>query len=366
MNVPFVDLKAQYLSIKTEIDQAIASVINEGAFIGGVYVSNFEKDFSKYLGIKNVIGCANGTDSLEIIMKALKIGPGDEVIVPALSWFSTSESVSAVGATPIFVDVEEGYYTINTNLIEEKISNRTKAIIPVHLYGQAANMKAIMDIAKKHNLKIIEDCAQSHGAEFDGKMVGTWGDASSFSFYPGKNLGAYGDAGCMATNNDELAKICRMIANHGQQKKHDHHIEGRNSRLDGMQAAILSAKIKYIYQWTDARINNAAEYDLQFGKTKIKAPKKRAEGKHVYHLYVIEVDNREKVMEALNVLGIQTAVHYPTPLPLLKAYAHLNFTEKDFPVASHATKRILSIPMYPELKKEEMTYVVNKVAENSN
>lgn len=359
MNIPFVDLKAQYLSIKPEIDQAIAKVIDEGAFIGGTYVKEFEKDFSNYLGINHVIGCANGTDSLEIIMKAIGVGPGDEVIVPALSWFSTSESVSAIGAKPVFVDVEEEYFTIDPELIEAKITSKTKAIIPVHLYGQAANMPRIMEIAARHKLKVIEDCAQSHGAEIGGKKAGLWGHASSFSFYPGKNLGAYGDAGCMATNDEELAKICRMIANHGQVKKHDHLIEGRNSRLDGLHAAVLSVKLKYLVSWTEGRIKNAGAYDKLLEGSKVLFPKRRKDSKHVYHLYVVRVKDRDQKMQMLQDKGIQTFVHYPTPLPLLKAYASRNFSEKDFPVSRLVTNEIISLPMYHELSEEAIRYVTS-------
>jgi dTDP-4-amino-4,6-dideoxygalactose transaminase len=361
MNVPFVDLKAQYLSIKDEIDKAIFNVINEGAFIGGAYVSKFEKEFGAYLEQPFVIGCGNGTDSLEIIMKAMGIGQGDEVIVPALSWFSTSEAVSAIGATPIFVDVDERYFTIDPALIEKKLTNKTKAIIPVHLYGQAADMKTIMSIASKHGLKVIEDCAQSHGAEFEGKKTGTWGHASSFSFYPGKNLGAYGDAGCIVTNDEELAKVCRMIANHGQLVKHNHVIEGRNSRLDGIQAAILSVKLKYLENWTAGRITNAEYYSELLNKTRIVIPAVRPGSKHVFHLYVVRVKDRENLMNKLKEKGIQTFVHYPTALPLLKAYSERNYCEDDFPVATKLTKEILSIPMYHELDKEAMNYVAKSL-----
>jgi dTDP-4-amino-4,6-dideoxygalactose transaminase len=363
MNVPFIDLKAQYLSIKSEIDATIFSVINESAFIGGDYVKCFEDDFSKYINVSNVIGCANGTDSLEIIIKALGIGPGDEVIVPALSWFSTSEAVSSVGANPIFVDIEKEFYTIDTKLIEEKITSKTKAIIPVHLYGQAADMKTIISIAKKYNLKVIEDCAQSHGAEFERKNVGNWGDASSFSFYPGKNLGAYGDAGCMATNNEELAKVFRMIANHGQLKKHDHVMVGRNSRLDGLHAAVLSVKLKYLEEWTKKRIENAEFYDKLLQNSAIGIPKKRQNGRHVYHLYVVQVENRDSLINRLLKKGIQTAVHYPTALPLLKAYSFKNLKPSDFPIAFALSERILSIPMYAELTKDKIDYVAESLKE---
>ncbi|MCS6955811.1 MAG: DegT/DnrJ/EryC1/StrS family aminotransferase, partial [Candidatus Calescibacterium sp.] len=213
--VPFLDLKLQYLSIQNEIDDIVKEVIHTFSFIGGVYVKNFEEEFAQFIGVKHCISCANGTDAIEILLKALGIGQGDEVIVPAYSWISTSEAVSNVGATPVFVDVEEDYYCLNPDLVEAKITERTKAIIPVHFYGQPADMPRIMQIAQKHNLKIIEDCAQAHGAEISGKKVGTWGDAASFSFYPGKNLGAYGDAGAMVTNNEEIAEKARRVANHG-------------------------------------------------------------------------------------------------------------------------------------------------------
>ena len=242
-------------------------------------------------------------------------------------------------------------------MIEAKINKNTKAIIPVHLYGQAADMTAIMAIANKHGLKVIEDCAQSHGAMINNKTTGLWGDATSFSFYPGKNLGSYGDAGAIVTKNEELAATCRMIANHGQIKKHDHLIEGRNSRLDGIQAAILSVKLKYIKDWTEKRIANAQKYDVLFKNTHVVSPAKRPDSKHVYHLYVIQVDNRDKVIEALNSKGIQTAIHYPTPLPLLKAYTKNNYKEADFSIASSVTKRIISLPMYAELSAEQIEYV---------
>lgn len=363
MKVPFVDLKAQYHSIKPEIDAAIFSVIEEGSFIGGKHVKQFEEDFSTYLGIKHVIACANGTDSLEIIMKAMGIGAGDEVIVPALSWFSTSESVSAVGAKPVFVDIEKDFYTINTELIEAKINSRTKAIIPVHLYGQAADMPKIMALASKHNLKVIEDCAQSHGAEIDGKKAGTWGHASSFSFYPGKNLGAYGDAGCMCTADDELALLCRMIANHGQLKKHDHVMEGRNSRLDGLHAAVLSVKLKYLVRWTEARIKHAELYNGLLENSLISVPKNRHNGKHVYHLYVVQMEDREAMMKKLEEKGIQSAVHYPSALPLLKAYKNCDYSANDFPIAAKASSRILSLPMFAELDENTIQYIVSVLKE---
>jgi dTDP-4-amino-4,6-dideoxygalactose transaminase len=260
MSIPFVDLKAQYLSIKVDIDNAIENVISETAFIGGKYVKQFEKDFADLYGVKNCIAVGNGTDSLYIIMKMLGIKEGDEVITTAYSWISSSETISQTGATPIFVDIDPDYYTIDETQIEKYITNKTKAIIPVHIHGQICNMDAILKIAKQHDLFVIEDCAQSHFSEFEGKRAGTMGIASSFSFYPGKNLGAYGDAGCILTNDDVLADKFRMFANHGALKKHQHQIEGINSRLDGLQAAILSAKLPHILNWTKERKRCATTY----------------------------------------------------------------------------------------------------------
>ena len=359
MKIPFVDLYAQYLSIKEEIDSAIFSTIEKSAYIGGEAVKEFEKNWSQHLDVRHTISCANGTDSLEILLKAMGVGVGDEVIVPAISWISTSEAVSAVGAKPIFVDIHPDYYTMDENLIEEKISSRTKAIIPVHLYGHPANMSVIMNIAKTHNLKVIEDCAQSHDATILGKKVGTFGDAASFSFYPGKNLGAYGDAGCMTTNDDNIASLARMIANHGQLKKHDHQIEGRNSRLDGMQAAVLNVKLKYLTQWTERRIEIAEKLINRLERSNLLVPKIKQDFKHVFHLFVIRVQERSKIIDILKEKGIEVAIHYPTALPFLPAYRHLNYKTEDFPVASTCQNCVLSLPMYPELSFESIDFICN-------
>lgn len=363
MQIPFVDLKAQYVSIRSEVDAAIAAVISDTAFIGGnnKYVQKFEGEFAAYLGSKHCMSCANGTDSLEILLKAFGIGSGDEVIVPAHSWISTSEAVGNVGAKPVFVDTLEKYHTIDPGKIEEKITSSTKAIMPVHLYGLPAEMDEIMALAKKHNLIVIEDCAQAHGAEYKGKKIGTIGHAASFSFYPGKNLGAYGDAGAMVTNDDTIAAKARMIANHGQLKKHDHVIEGRNSRLDGIQAAVLSVKLKYLDQWNAARINNANYYLKLFSSSAIQLPQTPSYSKQVFHLFVISVNDREKLSIDLRSAGIETAIHYPMPLPLLKAYAHENYTPQQFPVAANTTAHILSIPMFPELNAAQMEHVVASI-----
>lgn len=360
--IPFVDLLLQYESIKEEIDEAIFNTIKSSGFIGGQSVQDFEKNFAKFIGADHCISCANGTDSLEILLKVLGVGPGDEVIVPAISWISTSECVASVGADVVFVDVDTNYYTIDIDKIEEKITKRTKAIIPVHLYGQPVDMEALMKIANKHNLKVIEDCAQAHNAEYKGKKIGTFGHCASFSFYPGKNLGAYGDAGCMITNNPQIAAYARMIANHGQQGKHNHIVEGRNSRLDGLQAAILNVKLKYIDQWTDQRIAAAKDYENKLeGSSNVALPKVLPNGKHVFHLYVVRSSQRNALQEHLNKNGISTAIHYPTALPFLKCYEHLNLCRDDFPVANLYQEQILSIPMFPELTDDQIDKVVSAI-----
>lgn len=357
MHVPFVDLKLQYSNLQPRIDQAIHSVIQETAFISGKYARQFEEEFAEYLGVKHIISCANGTDSLELLLKAMGVGPGDEVIVPANSWISTSECVTTVGAQVVFVDSKPDTYTIDTSLVESKVTSRTKAIIPVHLYGCPADMDEIMAIASRHKLWVIEDCAQAHGAIYKGKTIGTIGHASSFSFYPGKNLGAYGDAGAMATNDDDIATKVRMMANHGRLGKHDHGIEGRNSRLDGLQAAILSTKLPYLNEWTEARIRHAETYSNFLASSGLKLPFTPAHCKHVYHLYVVQVDNREQVQALLKENGIETGIHYPIALPLLQAYSYLNHTTSEFPVAAGQMNKLLSLPMFAELTTAQIEYV---------
>lgn len=359
MKIPFVDLHAQYLSIQADIDAAIFKTIRDSAYIGGTSVRAFEEAFAEYLGLSSVIGCANGTDSMEILLKAFGIGPGDEVIVPAHSWISTSEAVGNAGATPVFVDVEIDFFTIDTQKIEAAITERTKAIIPVHLYGHPADMPAIMDIADRFGLKVIEDCAQSHGATIGGKKAGTFGHAASFSFYPGKNLGAYGDAGCVATNDPALAEKVRMIANHGQQGKHNHLMEGRNSRLDGLQAAILSAKLPWLEQWTEARIAHAAAYAHHLEGSGLILPKVKPGYRHVFHIYAVRTEHRTMLMDGLKMAGIETAIHYPTALPFLPCYASNGSVPEDFPSAYANQSRILSLPMFAELKDEQITHVAS-------
>lgn len=364
MKVPFVDLKAQYLSIKTEMDNAISNVISETAFIGGKYVKEFEQNFALLYGVKHCISVANGTDSLYILMKMMDIGAGDEVITVANSWISSSETISQTGAKPVFVDVHPSYYSMDETKFEAAISTNTKAVILVHLQGQICHTEVIKTICDKHQIALIEDCAQSHFSEQNGKRAGTVGIAGSFSFYPGKNLGAYGDAGCIITNDDELAEKCRMYANHGALKKHHHTIEGINSRMDGLQAAILNTKLPYILKWTEQRISNAGKYDIALkGIEQVVTPAIRPNSKHSFHLYVIQCDRREELMAYLKDKGIDTAIHYPTILPSLPCYNYLGTKATDFPVANAMQGRILSLPLYPELSANQIDYVANCIRE---
>jgi dTDP-4-amino-4,6-dideoxygalactose transaminase len=361
-NIPFVDLKTQYNSIKAEIDSAIFSVLNETAFIGGKYVQNFEEQFASLYGVKHCISCGNGTDSLYIIMKMLGIGVGDEVITVANSWISSSETITQTGATPVFVDIEADYHTIDSELILSKITNKTKAIMPVHLHGQIANIEHIKEICDSNKLFLIEDCAQSHFSEYNKNRAGTYGIAASFSFYPGKNLGAYGDAGCMITNDSELANKLKMYANHGSLKKHQHQIEGINSRMDGLQAAILSAKLPHILDWTEKRIAVANQYSQNLtGIGDLVLPKVRPNSKHTFHVYVIRTKRRNELMQHLKNNGVQTAIHYPVALPNLPAYSYLNYKKEDNPIASQFQDEMLSLPMFPELSSQQMNYVVDTI-----
>ena len=362
MNIPFVDLKAQYGTIKDEIDAAIQGVIDETAFIKGKYVHKFEEEYAEAYGVKHCISCANGTDAIYITLKALGIGKGDEVITVANSWISTSETITQAGARPIFVDIHPDYYTIDVSRIEAKITPKTKAIIPVHLFGQPAEMDGIMDICKRHGLLLVEDCAQAHFAEWEGQKVGTMGIAGTFSFFPGKNLGAYGDAGAIISDDDDFATGARMFANHGALVKHQHEMEGINSRMDGLQAAILLVKLKYIREWNQKRMEHAMKYNKLLSDIDgIVIPRIHPDAGHVFHLYVIRSRKREEVQKYLKDNGVSTGIHYPTPLPFLKAYAYLGHGPDDFPIAYRYQNEILSLPMYPELTAEIIDYTVGQI-----
>ncbi|MFL2914729.1 MAG: DegT/DnrJ/EryC1/StrS family aminotransferase [Opitutales bacterium] len=362
MKIPFVDLHAQYLSIKGEIDEAIESVIKNSAFIRGEHVSVFEENYANKQGSKYCISCANGTDALYIAMKSLGIKPGDEVITTAHSWISTSETITQAGGKVVFVDTEADYFTVDPNKIEEKITPNTVGIIPVHLYGQMANIDKIQSIAEKHNLWLIEDCAQSHFATFENQKAGSFGDLATFSFYPGKNLGAMGDAGCITTNRDDIAEFAYLYARHGG--KGDHVMEGINSRMDGLQAAILNVKLPYIDQWIKNRQKAAAKYsELLQHSPSIQLPAIRNGATHVYHLYVIKSEQRDELRKNLSTKGIATVVNYPKALPFYKAYDYLNHQSSDFPEANYNQKRILSLPIFPEISTEQIEYISNAIYE---
>ena len=365
VNVPFVDLKTQYESIKPEIDAAISDVISQTAFVGGPFLASFEKAFANFCNVRNCIGVANGTDALYLAVRALGIGPGDEVITVANSFIATSEAITAAGAKVVFVDINPATYNIDVTKIEEKVTPKTKAIIPVHLYGQPADMDPILAIANKHNLKVIEDAAQAHGAEYKGRRIGSIGDAACFSFYPGKNLGAYGDGGAIVTNDDELDEKVRMIANHGRLDKYDHKLEGVNSRLDGLQAAILSVKLGHLPAWTEGRRRNAYMYNDYLKDVSVVAPEEIKDVKAVYHLYIVRVKNgmRQKLQDYLASKGIATGIHYPIALPNLQAYAYMNHTQNDFPEATRVSQEIVSLPMYAELSEQQIRFVAQSIRE---
>jgi dTDP-4-amino-4,6-dideoxygalactose transaminase len=361
--IPFVDLKTQYQSIKFEIDKAVTEVVTEASFIGGKHVSNFENNLKNKLGVKHVIPCANGTDSLYIIFKMLGIGPGDEVITPANSWISSSETITQTGATPVFCDVNSDNFCLNLNKLKNLINDRTKAVLAVHLYGHMCEMGDLMEICTNSRIFLVEDCAQSHFSKYNGAFAGTLGIAGSFSFYPGKNLGAYGDAGCIITNDYELAVKCRMFANHGALVKHNHEMEGINSRMDAIQAAVLNVKLKYIDSWTEQRIKNATLYCKYLNNIpQIQTPVIAKNCIHTFHLYVIKCNYRDELKEYLKGKGIETAIHYPRALPNLPAYKGKKVSA-DFYTAQLLEKQILSLPMYPELKESDIQYISSCIRE---
>jgi dTDP-4-amino-4,6-dideoxygalactose transaminase len=364
MNVPFVDLKAQYLSIKAEVDAAIAEIISNTAFIGGKTVANFEREFAGYIGSPYCVSVANGTDAIEIALRALGIGDGDEVIVPANSFIATSEAVTSIGARVVFADSDPDFYTMDVEDFRRKITSRTKAVIPVHLYGHPADMDSILEIAREHGLLVVEDTSQAHGALYKGRRVGSIGDAGTFSFYPGKNLGAYGDAGAIVFKSQHAADFARALANHGSVVKYQHFIEGRNSRMDGIQAAVLATKLPHLESWSEGRRRAAALFtELLEGVEGIVTPKIADYAVPVFHLYVVRVADRERLQSRLAERGVSTGIHYPIALPSLEAYAYLGHRPEDFPVATSQMSQLLSLPMYPELTEEMIRYTVECLKE---
>ncbi len=362
VQVPFADLHAQYLTIKPEIDAAIADVIRTSAFIRGPYVDKFEAAFADMMNVRHCVSCANGTDSLYIAMHALGVKPGDEVIAPAHSWISTTETITQGGGKVVFCDTDPDTHTIDPSKIAALITPRTVGIIPVHLYGQPADMDPIMAIARQHGLWVLEDCAQSHLASYKGQLVGTFGNAASFSFYPGKNLGAMGDAGAVTTNDADLARRMAMFGRHGGLTKGDHQIEGINSRLDGLQAAVLSVKLPHLPQWTQARQRLAQAYNERLASIAgVRIPTVAQGREPVWHLYVIRHEKRDALAAHLKAKGIQTVINYPVALPFLPCYAPLVLQPSDFPNAYRDQSRILSLPIFPEMTEAHMDAVVDAI-----
>ena len=362
MNVPFIDLKAQLPDIRSEIEARFSNIINNTAFVCGKEVQEFEETFSKLHGVRFTVGLSSGTDGNHIAMLCCDIKRGDEVIVPVNTFIATAEGISHSRAKPVFVDVNEETYNINTEKIEEKITQHTKAINPVHLFGQPADLNPIKDIALKNDLSVIEDAAQAHLAEYYNKKVGGIGQIASWSFYPGKNLGAWGEAGAISTDDEEMYLKARKIRDHGSGKKYFHDIVGHNYRMSEFQASVLNVKMKYIEEWTEKRRENAEKYNERLNDIEqIIIPSELEKVKHVYHLYVIRAEDRDKLQIFLKENGISTGLHYPIPLHLTQAYAHFGYKKGDFPVAEKLSNEILSLPMYPELTEDQIDYVCEKI-----
>lgn len=364
-HIPLVDLKAQYLSIKGEITEAIQRVIERASFVGGEEVLKFEEAFARFCKTQYAVSVGNGTDALYLALRALGIKKGDEVITTPHTFIATAEAITLNGAKPIFVDIDKDTYNISPEKIEAKITEKTRAIIVVHLYGQPVDFDRINEIAKTYNLLIIEDAAQAHGALYKGKRVGSLGDIGCFSFYPGKNLGAYGDGGAVVSNNLEVIEKIRMLSNHGRSNKYLHETEGINSRLDDIQAAILNVKLKYLDAWNKKRQMIAKRYDELLGDIdEIITPKILDDVTSSFHLYVIQVNKRDEMRKRLQEYGISTGIHYPIPLNLQPAYKYLNLPKGSFPNAEHVCSRVISLPMFPELKWEEVEYICEKIKDN--
>ena len=359
--IKFLDLFEQYRTIQSEIDAAIRQAIEKSEFIGGESVKTFELNFAKYQQAQYCVGVGNGTDALEIAIEALSLPPASEIIVPANSFIASAEAVTRCGHKVVFADVTPNTYTINLSDVERRITERTRAIIAVHLYGTPCEMDELQAIAKKYSLKLIEDCAQAHGAEYKGQRVGALGNVGAFSFYPGKNLGAYGDAGAVVTNDTTLAQQCRLIANHGRVEKYNHLIEGRNSRLDSLQAGILDVKLKYLDQWIDRRNAIACRYTTGLADIDgLTLPVLIPDSRHAFHLFVVRLDKRDQLREFLSARGIETGIHYPTALPKLKAYSYLNqASDKMFANASDG--KVLSLPMGEHLTDHDVDTVITTV-----
>ncbi len=362
MKIDFVDLKAQYASISREVDEAIRRVVVNSDFILGKDVESFEREFAAYCEVAHAIGVDSGASALELALRAYDVGDGDEVITASHTFSATAFAISATGAKPVFVDVDQHTYNMNPALVEAAITPRTKAIMPVHLYGQPADLDEISRIARKHNLLLIEDACQAHGAKFQGKRVGSFGDSAAFSFYPGKNLGAYGDGGMIVTNDATVADKLRILRNCGQSEKYKHVMVGFNRRLDSLQAAVLRAKLPHLDDWNQARRTAAALYkELLADADHVVTPREGADRTHVYHLYVIQHPHRDALMTHLREQGVSAGLHYPTPVHLQPCYEFLKVPRGSLPVTESLASRVISLPMYPELTREQIEFVCDSV-----
>ncbi|NJK78489.1 MAG: DegT/DnrJ/EryC1/StrS family aminotransferase [Chloroflexaceae bacterium] len=361
MQVPFVDLQAQHQAIRAEIDEAIAAVISKGDFILGKAVSLFEEEFAAFCEAKYAIGVDSGTSALELLLRAYEIGPGDEVITTANTFIATALGVSSVGAKPVLVDIDPVTYNMDVSKVEQAITERTKAILPVHLYGQPADMDPIIELARKHNLYVMEDAAQAHGARYKGKRVGSLADGGAFSFYPAKNLGACGDGGAVVTNDPEIADRLMLLRNYGQRKKYYHESIGYNHRLDTMQAGILRIKLRNLSAWNEARRRHAQRYNELFANTDVVYPVEMDGVESVWHLYVVRVEEREALQKYLSEQGISTGIHYPVPIHVQEAYKSLGYPEGSFPITEQYAPQIVSLPMFAELTDEAIQYVVEHI-----
>lgn len=366
-HISMVDLKGQYIKIKNEIDEAIHSVLDSTAFINGGAVTSFAKNLAGYLEVKHVIPCANGTDAIQIALMALNLEPGDEIITTPFTFIATAEVINLLRLKPVFVDVDQQTFNIDPAKIEKAITKKTKCIIPVHLYGQPADIYSIMQIANKHNLIVIEDNAQSIGATYKNKKVGSFGHIGTTSFFPSKNLGCYGDGGAITTNDDKLAETLKMIVNHGSKVKYYHDVVGVNSRLDTIQAAILDVKLKYLDSYITARQKAAAFYDKSFSRLEnISIPFRASNCTHVFHQYTLTIkNNRDELKSKLDKSGIPSMVYYPVPLHLQKAYLYCGYKKGDFPISEYLAERVLSLPMHTELTEDQLEHITQSVINNS-
>jgi dTDP-4-amino-4,6-dideoxygalactose transaminase len=361
--IPFVDLKAQYLSIKPEIDAAVLGVLNSTQFVLGSSVAAFEEQFAAYCQASYAMGVNTGTSALHLALLAAGVGPGDEVITTPFTFVATVSAIDYTGAKPVFVDIDPVSFTIDPALIEAAITPRTKAILPVHLYGQPADMDPIMAIARKHNLLVIEDAAQAHGAEYRGRRVGSIGDLGCFSFYPGKNLGAYGEGGAVTTSNPEFARKVKILRDWGAERRYYHDLKGFNYRLEGIQGAVLGVKMKYIEDWTEARRSHAARYDQLLAGLGYQLPAAAADRRHVYHIYAIRHAERDALQSYLHDSGVSTGIHYPIPVHLQKSFAELGHKVGDFPLSERAANEVLSLPMFPEFQPQQQDVVIKALRE---